>query len=105
MKPSIAMGALAALLLTACPQSNDRPDVSCADECKVQVSSSCRPHDCERGCAFILDRLVEREQTTILSCMKTKATCDDPTWAECAVRVGPHADGGPGVPPRSTPEE
>jgi hypothetical protein len=93
-----------AVVALGCPESNDRPDVACADECKVQLTASCSPHECERGCAFVLDRLVEHEQGTVLACMKGKKVCDDATWAECAARVGPHVDGGPGVPPSSTAE-
>jgi len=93
------------LSLSACPESNVRPDLKCADECNVQLAATCKPHDCERGCAFVLDRLVENEQATVLACMKPKNTCDDPTWADCAVRVGPHVDGGPGVQPASTAQE
>jgi hypothetical protein len=103
MKALVWMVAVAvALPLLGCPESNDRPVVACADECKVQLSTTCKPHDCERGCAFVLDRLVEHEQATVLDCMKPKKACDDDTWAQCAVRVGPHVDGGPGVPPSST---
>ncbi|HSQ67221.1 MAG TPA: hypothetical protein VLM85_28590 [Polyangiaceae bacterium] len=91
--------------LFGCPDPKDRPDVACADECKVQLANTCKPHDCERGCAFVLDRLVEHEQATVLDCMKPKQACDDTAWAECAARVGPHVDGGPGVRPASTAQE
>ena len=96
---------VAVAALVGCPEPKDRPDVACADACKVQLARICEPHDCERGCAFVLDRLAEHEQTTVLDCMKPKQACDDNVWAECAVRVGPHADGGPGVQPASTAQE
>ena len=88
------------LVLCGCPtEPRERPDVACSDACKKRVSG-CTEHGCERGCAFILDRLVEHQQDTILRCMTKASACDDPTWAECAVHVGVHADGGPGIPAR-----
>ena len=96
---------IALLLLAGCPQEpRERPDVACADVCKKRVVG-CSEHQCDRGCAFILDRLVEREQDPILQCMVTTHGCDDAQWASCAVRIGVHADGGPDVPPPLEPEE
>lgn len=93
------------LLLAGCPEEpRERPDVVCSDACKKRVVG-CNEHQCERGCAFILDRLVEREQAPILKCMSNATGCDDAHWADCAVRVGVHADGGPDVPPPLEPEE
>lgn len=103
--PVVLLSIAGAITLLGCPAPNDRPDVACAQECKRQLSNTCKPHDCERGCAFVLDRLVEHQQDTVLECMKSKQACDDPVWAGCAARVGPHVDGGPGVPPSSTAQE
>jgi hypothetical protein len=88
-----------ALVLCGCPQEpRERPDVACADACKKRIVG-CTEHQCDRGCAFVLDRLVEHEQSTVLACMTTATKCEDSQWADCAARVGVHADGGPAVPP------
>jgi hypothetical protein len=92
----VALVALAAL--AGCPEAKDRPEVACAGACEKRVVG-CTQHECERGCAFVLDRLVEHEQDTVLSCMEKAGKCADEQWAGCAARVGPHADGGPGPPP------
>ncbi len=89
---------LFALGLAGCPEPRERPDVACSDVCKKRIVG-CNEHQCERGCAFVLDRLVEHEQETVLHCVETSQGCDDKQWAECAVRVGEHADGGPEIPP------
>jgi hypothetical protein len=90
---------LAVAVLIGCPEEpRERPDVKCSDACKARITS-CTEHDCERGCAFILDRLVEHEQDVVLKCMTEAPHCADLDWADCASRVGAHADGGPGVPP------
>jgi hypothetical protein len=101
----IVLVAIIALPLIGCPEPSDRPDVPCADACKVQLSTVCKPRECARGCAFVLDRLVEHQQATVLDCMKSQKACDDAMWAGCAARVGPHVDGGPGVAPASTAQE
>ena len=96
---------VALVLLAGCPEEpRERPDVACADVCKKRLLG-CSEHQCDRGCAFILDRIVEREQDTVLQCMVNTRGCDDEQWAHCAVRVGAHADGGPDVPPPLEPEE
>ena len=99
MRALAAVVAVAALgLFVACPmEPRDRPDVRCADACKKRVVG-CTSHQCERGCAFVLDRLVEHEQETVLACVERASQCEDADWASCAARVGPHEDGGPGVP-------
>jgi hypothetical protein len=94
---ALALAALGSFV--ACPmEPRDRPDIACADACKKTIFA-CTPHECDRGCAFVLDRLVEREQRTVLGCMERAPKCGDAEWADCAVKVGAHADGGPGVPP------
>jgi hypothetical protein len=90
---------LALVALAGCPtEPRERPDAACSDVCKKRIVG-CTPHECERGCAFVIDRLVEHEQEAVLHCVETSQSCKDPEWANCAVRVGVHADGGPGVPP------
>lgn len=85
--------------LAGCPmEPHDRPDVKCADACEKRIVG-CTSHQCERGCAFVLDRLVEHEQDTVLACVEKGTKCDDPAWADCASKVGAHVDGGPPVPP------
>ncbi len=85
-------------VLAGCPQEpRERADVVCADACKARVKN-CTEHECERGCAFVLDRLVEHQQDPVLACIGAASACGDQEWANCAVRIGVHADGGPGVP-------
>jgi hypothetical protein len=44
--------------------------------------------------------LVEHEDGPVVACVaRSKKSCSDGTWAACAARVGPHADGGPPAPP------
>lgn len=72
----------------------------CARECEKKASRSCSERECTRGCEFILDRLVEKEGSNVLACVaKMPRRCTDVVWAECAARVGAHADGGPPAPP------
>jgi hypothetical protein len=71
---------------------------TCAKGCEVRASQ-CSPHQCNRGCNLVMDRLAESQGDTVLACVAraTKA-CDDRTWARCATLVGPHVDGGPPAP-------
>jgi hypothetical protein len=92
-------GAVALVVLAGCPKEpRERPDVRCADACKQRVTR-CTEHECERGCAFVLDRLVEHEQEPVLACIASASHCADADWADCAAHIGAHADGGPAVPP------
>lgn len=85
--------------LAGCPMGpRERPDVACAAACEQRVIG-CTSHECERGCAFVLDRLVEHEEDSVLHCVASAGKCADEQWATCAAQVGVHADGGPGVPP------
>jgi hypothetical protein len=89
---------LVALASGAChtqgPQG--RPEMQCNDACNARASNRCSESECERGCRFILDRLLEHEGKNIVSCITAgKGACDDTAWADCAARVGVHADGGP----------
>ncbi len=102
MRPFVFAFVIAAFTL-GCPQEpRERPDVVCADACVKRIVG-CTPKECERGCAFVIDRLVEHEQDTVLSCVERGAACADANWAECAAKVGPHVDGGPETPPEVPP--
>jgi hypothetical protein len=90
---------LVSIVVIACiPEPRERPDIACADACKAH-KNKCDEHECERGCAFVIDRLVEHQQTEILACVEQANACDDPVWAECGAKIGAHADGGPDTPP------
>ena len=92
-------GVLLVSALAACPEPKGRPEVQCSEQCQKKLAGKCDEHACDRGCLFILDRLVEHEGDHVLTCLGTQSACDDRAWAECAARVGPHADGGPPAPP------
>lgn len=85
--------------LAACPEPKNRPEVACAEQCEKRLAAKCDDKACARGCLFILDRLVEKEGDHVLECLSTQSSCDDRAWAECAARIGVHADGGPAAPP------
>jgi hypothetical protein len=86
--------------LAAC-QAESPPhglEETCAKSCVVRVSQ-CDSHQCSRGCNLVMDRLAENEGDHVLACVAAaKLACDDRTWARCATRIGPHADGGPPAP-------
>ena len=107
---SLASAAACVLPFAACaPESppTPGPEAHCADSC-VAKAHACTADECARGCRLVLDKLVEHEGARVVACVaasakaraKTKAkACDDVTFAECAARTGPFADGGP-APPR-----
>jgi len=82
------------------------PEETCARACKTRASQ-CSDTQCWRGCNFVIDRLAQHEDETVLACVASAtstsaskpAACDDRTWSRCAVRLGPYADGGPPAPP------
>jgi hypothetical protein len=76
-----------------------KPELKCNDDCKSLASKQCDDVSCARGCRFILDRLVEHEGHHVVECVAKASACDDPVWADCAAKIGPHADGGPPAPP------
>jgi hypothetical protein len=105
--PRLTPAALAPLLATlalacaACQaESPPRgPEEVCARACSAKATH-CSRHECARGCNLVIDRLAENEGDTVLACVgAVRDRCDDRTWAACAVRLGPHADGGPPAPP------
>lgn len=71
------------------------PEAKCTDKCNAKVAGVCQKNECARGCAFILDRIVEREDDNVLSCMTNAKACGDPEWADCAAKIGVHATGAP----------
>ena len=67
-------------------------------ECGAKAAG-CTYIQCRRGCSFVVDRLVEGEGNRVLACIEASTdSCGDQAWARCAVRIGPHADGGPPAP-------
>ncbi len=105
--------AASVVLLGACWEPSDRPDVACARACDKRAGTQCTADECSRGCAFILDRLAEHEQDDVIACIAKgtspgpatpgKKVCDDRAWADCAASIGVHADGGPPSPPPAQP--
>lgn len=91
---------LAALLATGCRAADPppTPEETCVAACGARAKG-CTKDQCESGCNLALDRILEREGDKVVGCVAKRAACDDPTWAECATLVGPHADGGPPPPP------
>jgi hypothetical protein len=93
---------LAAVFFLGCPSATTpigKPELKCNDDCKLHASANCDEDSCARGCRFILDRLVEHEGHHVVECVAKAAACDDPVWADCAAKIGTHADGGPPAPP------
>ena len=87
-----------AVLFLASACREEAPEAKCTDKCVALVnttSNHCSDKECGRGCAFILDRIVEREDDNVLGCMSKAAACDDPAWADCAAKIGVHATGAP----------
>jgi hypothetical protein len=95
---------LAMLLLVVGAACNSKsppsgPEATCAQACEARAPR-CKRDECGRGCNLVLDRLAEGEGDRIIACVANAAgACGDRAWAHCAVRIGPHADGGPPAPP------
>ena len=96
---------LALLTAPACKSLEPAPvpESTCIDACEKRTGG-CTEDQCQRGCRLSLDRLVEREGDNVIVCvatsMKARRACDDQLWAECAAKIGVHADGGPPAPVR-----
>ena len=91
-----------AALVPACNATSPTPgaEARCTARC-LDEAPRCEPASCERGCRFVLDRLVEHQGASIVECVarSTRETCArDSTWARCAVELGPYVDGGPPPP-------
>ena len=95
--------------LTGCGRTfepNNRPVDMCVHACNLRASRECSDSECQRGCEFILDRLLEKEGDNVVACVAHRARrCSDVVWADCAARIGVHADGGPPPPPPPTEED
>jgi hypothetical protein len=84
----------------------NKPIDGCVRSCSAKASRQCSEAECRRGCEFILDRIVEKESENVLACIAhTSRRCTDVVWADCATRIGVHADGGPPAPPPPSEEE
>lgn len=82
----------------------NKPIDGCVKSCNARASRQCSEAECMRGCEFILDRIVEKEGDNVIACVaRTSRRCTDVVWADCAAKVGVHADGGPPAP--SAPED
>lgn len=102
----LAWVALVALSACRAVEPRNRPLEHCRHACETNAKNVCTPHECERGCEFSLDRLVERETEPLIACVaKSTRRCGDVVWASCAVLIGPHADGGPPAPPPPSDDE
>ena len=87
--------------LTGCGrvvEPENRTVAPCVRSCQTRASRQCSLSECERGCEFILDRIVEKESENVVACVaRTPRRCSDVVWADCAAKIGVHADGGPPV--------
>lgn len=99
--PVSLLVALAPLVVLAC-NAHDAPrtpEETCIAAC-ADRASRCSENECRRGCNMSLDRIIEREQDTVIACVaKATGDCGDALWAKCGARVGVHTDGGPPAPP------
>jgi hypothetical protein len=85
---------------------SNKPVDGCVKHCTERASRSCSLSECERGCEFILDRILEKESDNVLACIaRTPRRCTDVVWADCAAKIGIHADGGPPEAPPLPEEE
>src|SRR4051812_22538630 len=87
-------------------EPTNKPLDGCRHSCVSKAKRQCTEDQCERGCELILDRILEREGEHVIDCVaSTPRRCTDVVWADCAARVGAHADGGPPGPPPPVEEE
>lgn len=81
-------------------EPTNKPVDACVASCKARASRQCSEAECYRGCEFVLDRLIEKEGKNVVECVaRAPRRCTDVVWADCATRIGVHADGGPPSPP------
>lgn len=91
--------ALAYLVFALGCKNAVEPEAHCTEQCVARAQSRCSERECSRGCAFIIDRIVEHQDDNVLACVAGgQGRCDDRAFAECAAKIGIHADGGPGAP-------
>jgi len=80
-------------------EPENRPLDRCTASCAKRASRQCSEDECRRGCEFILDRIIEKEGDNVVACVaRTPRRCTDVVWADCAAKIGIHADGGPPAP-------
>lgn len=96
--PLVLLSVMAMGLACRAVSPTARPEEACQITCHER-DKNCSASDCERGCLFVLDRLVNLEGNRIIDCVGKRKLCDDRSWAECAARTGPFVDGGPPAPP------
>lgn len=107
MKHAVAF-ALVLLAIVACrvTEPTNRPIERCVHSCVAKAKRQCSEAECERGCEFILDRIIEHEGDNVIACVaKNARRCNDGVWADCAAKIGFHADGGPPAPPPPAEDE
>jgi hypothetical protein len=99
-KSLVFVAAIASLGACRAVEPTNKPVDTCERSCEARASRQCSTSECERGCEFILDRLVEKETDNVIACVsRGPRRCSDVVWAECAASIGPHLDGGPPAPP------
>jgi hypothetical protein len=80
----------------------NEPLARCEEQCVHDAGKVCSAKQCERGCAFVLDRLVEGVGPKVIGCVAGQKAaeqgCSDRVFAECAARVDRLTDGGPAAP-------
>jgi hypothetical protein len=87
-------------------EPSNKPIDGCKKSCEAKASRQCTAAECERGCEFIIDRIIEREGERVIACVASGTRrCTDVVWADCATTIGVHADGGPPAPPPPAEEE
>jgi hypothetical protein len=104
MSSAMRLVFLVALGLLGCRALDppNKPEAVCVDACKERAGQACSVGECRAGCSMMLDRMLEHEGEHVISCVSKstqKRKCDAYLWAECAAKIGVHADGGPPVPP------
>jgi hypothetical protein len=94
----LAAGAVVSFSSVSCRalEPTNKPIDACRRSCESKAKRQCTEAECARGCELILDRLVEHEGENVIKCVATGTRrCTDVVWADCAARIGVHADGGP----------
>jgi hypothetical protein len=89
------------VMLGCSTQPIAHPEATCQKRCMARAQGRCNEAECNRGCHFVLDRLLERQGDSVIACVaeaRMDKSCEDRAWAGCAARIGVHADGGPPVP-------
>jgi hypothetical protein len=104
MSGAMRIAVLVVLGLVGCRALDppNKPETACVEACRERARYACTEGECRTGCRMALDRMIEHEGERVISCVASatkKRNCNQYLWAECAAKIGPHADGGPPVPP------